>query len=493
LEINGPGFFGKGKHAMAETLRSQPNNSPILPVGTERVLRLFSICLATLCLGFVPLARAQRTNLKPGWNMFSPQQDVTLGKQAALDAQKQLPLCNAPRVDAYLTQLGMKLVAKLPTRGVEYPFEFHCVNDKAINAFALPGGYVFINRGAIEAADNEAQLAGVMAHELSHVALRHGTNQATKAQATQGILGIAGGLFGDSVGGALMTQLGAFAAGGVLLRYSRTAESQADIMGTQVLYDAGYDPRAMAQFFEKLEAETKGKTPAEFFSDHPNPEHRVERVDEEIEKLGGTPSSMKRDSVEFEGMKREVLALPVVKKVAQAAPGSAPAASGPPAAPSGNLVAYQGSSYTLNYPDNWKKYGDGKEVSFAPDRGVVQTNSTQAALAYGLAISVTAYSGDSNTTDALETATQQYVTGLQKTNPNMHVARQSQRVHLNDQPGLSTYLSNDSPVGGQETDWIITVLRPEGVLAFVCVAPQKDFPSYEKTYSAILDSVRFTN
>jgi peptidase M48-like protein len=476
---------------MADTFRSQSNNLTILPVGTVRVFRLVSICLAILCMGIVPLAQAQRTNLRPGWNMFSPQQDVTLGKQAALDAQKQLPLCNAPRVDAYLTQLGMRLVAKLPTRGVEYPFEFHCVNDKAINAFALPGGYVFINRGAIEAADNEAQLAGVMAHELSHVALRHGTNQATKAQATEGILGIAGGLFGDTAGGALMTQLGAFAAGGVLLRYSRTAESQADIMGTQVLYDAGYDPRAMAQFFEKLEAETKGKTPPEFFSDHPNPEHRVQRVDEEIEKLGGTPSSMKRDSVEFEAMKREVLALPVVKKVAPAAPGTAPAGSGPPAEPSRNLIAFQGSSYKLNYPDNWKKYGDGNDVTFAPDRGVVRANNTQASLAYGMAISVTTFSGDSNTADALETATQQYLAGLQKTNPNMRVTRQSQRVHLNGQPGLSTYLSNDSPVGGQETDWIITVLRPEGLLSFVCVAPQKDFPSYEKTYSAILDTVRF--
>ncbi len=469
-----------------------PKKLRILPVRRLRVFRLVAICLATLCAGFVPLAQAQRTNLKPGWNMFTPQQDVALGKQAALDAQRKLPLCNAPRVDAYLTQLGMKLVAKLPTRGVEYPFEFHCVNDKAINAFALPGGYVFINRGAIEAADNEAQLAGVMAHELSHVALRHGTNQATKAQATEGILGIAGGLFGDSVGGALMTQLGAFAAGGVLLRYSRNAESQADIVGTQVLYDAGYDPRAMAQFFEKLEAETKGKTPPEFFSDHPNPEHRVERVDEEIEKLGGTPSSMKRDSVEFEAMKREVLALPVVKKAAPAAPGNTPAGNEAPATPSGNLVAYQGSSYKVSYPDNWRKYGDGNDVSFAPDRGVVQTNNTQASLAYGMAISVTAYSGDINAADALETATQQYIAGLQKTNPNMRVSRQSQRVHLNGQPGLSTYLSNDSPVGGQETDWVITVMRPEGLLAFVCVAPQKNFPSYEKTYSAILDTVRFS-
>src|SRR5262249_23939140 len=200
---------------------------------------LFAVTLSVLA----PIASAQRTALKPGWNMFSPEQDVEVGKRAASDAQRQLPSCNSARVDQYLTQLGNRLVAKLPTNGVQYPWEFHCVNDEAINAFALPGGYVFINRGAIETADNEAQLAGVMAHELSHVALRHGTNQATKAQMTQGILGIAGGIFGGSTSGALLTQLGTFAAGGVLLRYSRSAESQADIMGTQVLYDTGYDPR----------------------------------------------------------------------------------------------------------------------------------------------------------------------------------------------------------------------------------------------------------
>ena len=365
------------------------------------------------------------------------------------------------------------------------------MNDKAINAFALPGGYVFINRGAIEAADNEAQLAGVMAHEISHVAMRHGTNQATKAQATEGLLGLAGGIFGDTAGGALMTQLGAFAAGGVLLRYSRTAESQADVMGTQVLYDSGYDPRAMAQFFEKLEAETKGKTPPEFFSDHPNPERRVERVDEEIDKLGGTPANGKRDSVEFEAIKREVLSLPVVKKGAPSAPAAAPGASGPPAAPSGNFAAYEGNSYTLKYPDNWKKYGDGDNVSFAPDGGVVQTNNSQGALAYGITIGMTQVQVDANAADALESATQQFVTGLQKSNLNMRVARQERRVRLNGQPGLSNYFSNDSPLGGQETDWVISVLRPEGLLSFVCVAPQNDYSKYDKTFAAILDSVRF--
>jgi hypothetical protein len=436
-----------------------------------------------------PAASAQRTALKPGWNMFTPQQDIEVGKRAAVDAERQLPLCNAPRVDAYLTELGMHLVAKLPTNGVQYPFEFHCVNDKAINAFALPGGYVFINRGAIEVADNEAQLAGVMAHEISHVALRHGTNQATKAQAAEGFLGIAGGIFGGSAGGALLTQLGAFAAGGVLLRYSRTAESQADVMGTQVLYDSGYDPRAMAQFFEKLEAETKGKNPPEFFSDHPNPEHRVERVDEEIDKLGGVPPNPRRDSREFEAIKREVLALPVVKKLT---PGAVAAAKAP-APPSGNFATHQTSVYTLKYPDNWKKYPDsnGSGASFAPEGGVVDDGTGHAALAYGLIVSVAQASGDPNDWDALNNATQQAIQELQKANPNMKTTRQPERVRLNGQPALATYLSNDSPIGGQETDWLITTLRPEGLVSFVCVAPQSAYEKYDKTFNAILDSVRF--
>jgi len=442
-----------------------------------------------MMLLLVSSASAQRTPLKPGWNKFSPQDDVNLGKRAAADAEKQLPSCNAPRVDAYLTQLGTRLAQKLPTGGVQYPFEFHCVNDKAINAFALPGGYVFVNRGAIEAADNEGQLAGVMAHELSHVALRHGTNQATKAMVAQTGLGIFGAVFGDSAGGALLTTLGSFTAGGVLLRYSRTAESQADVMGTQVLYDAGYDPRALAQFFEKLDAETKGKNPPEFFSDHPNPEHRVERVDEEVDKLGGPPANARRDSAEFESIKREVLALPVVKKPVPGAAGTVSA----PAPPSRNFAEYRASSYTLKYPDNWKKYpdSDGSGVSFAPESGVLDDGSGHSALAYGLIIGVSQAKGDPNDSGALHSATDQVIQDLQKSNPSMKITRQGERLRLNGQPGLSAYLSNVSPAGGQETDWVVTVLRPEGLLYFVCVAPQSSYDKYDKTFSSILDSVRF--
>jgi hypothetical protein len=453
-----------------------------------RAIRLFILLFGALLPGLAPAALAQRTQLRPGWNLFSPQQDIQVGKQAAGDAEKQLPMCNDPKVDAYLTKIGKRLIAHLNTGGVQYPWEFHCVNDKAINAFALPGGYVFINRGVFEVADNEAQLAAVMAHELSHVALRHGTNQASKAEAAQGLLGIAGGLFGGSASGALLTKLGAFAAGGVLLRYSRSAETQADVMGTQVLYDSGYDPRAMAQFFEKLEAESKGKTPPEFFSDHPSPEHRLERVQEEIDRMGGVPPNAQRDSREFEAIKREVAGLPVVKKPA---PGAAAAPAGPPPAPSKNFASYDGSAYSLKYPDNWKKYGDESNLAFAPDGGVFADASGHSALAYGLSVGIAKLQGDSNATDALDTGTQQLIQGLQQSNPNLKIVRQPGKVRLNNEPGLSTYLTNDSPAGGKETDWLITVLRPQGLIYFVCTAPENQYQNYDKTCASILDSVRF--
>jgi len=459
-------------------------------------MRRFSVTVLVLAAASCSPAYAQRTQLKPGWNTFSPQQDIQVGKQAALDAQRQLPPCNLPRADAYLTQLGKKLVSHLNTGGTEYPWEFHCVNDRAINAFALPGGFVFVNRGAIEVAHNEAQLAAVMAHELSHVALRHGTNQATKAQAAQFGVGIFGALFGGSTGGALLTQLGSFTAGGVLLRYSRSAETQADVMGTQVLYDSGYDPRAMTQFFEKLDQQTKGKNPPEFLSDHPNPDHRVERVDEEIQKLGGAPPNARRDSTEFEAVKREVMALPAVKKVPKAAAatptGNGP--SGPPPAPSPNFATYQSSGYTLRYPDNWKQFGGENSVAFGPEGGVVNDGSGHGAMAYGLSIGTAPQQANANdSSNVLTNATQQIISELQQGNPNMKVARQPQSVKLNNEPALSTYLSNDSPGGGQEIDWLITVERPEGVLYFVCTAPQNDFDDYHKTFNAILDSVRFSH
>jgi Zn-dependent protease with chaperone function len=449
--------------------------------------RFFSL-LALSSASFCAPAFAQRTQLKPPWNIYSPSTDIQVGKQNAQLMMQKLPLCNDPKVDQYLTNLGLKLVSKLDQRGATYPWEFHCVNDKSINAFALPGGYVFVNRGAIEAADNESQLAAVMGHELSHVTLRHGTAQATKAQFAQGAATIFGGIFGGSTGGALLTQGVALGAGGLLLRYSRTDETQADVSGTQVLYDAGYDPRAMSQFFEKLEAESKGKNPPQFLSDHPNPGNRVERVDEEIEKLGGVPPNAKRDSAEFEAIKREVMALPLARKGAGAIPVGDPAQ--PPSPPSAHLADYKGAAFTMSYPDNWGVSESDGGAAFAPKNGIVQGSDSQGALAYGIIVNTRSEHLDPKDSNALANATQRLIDDLRKTNPNLKVVQRASSVRLNGQPGLSTYLSNDSPVGGQETDWLITVAQPKGLMSFLCVAPQEKYSDYDKTFSAILDTVR---
>jgi Zn-dependent protease with chaperone function len=455
-------------------------------------VRFASVLVLSSAVYCVP-AFAQRTQLKPPWNIYSPQTDIQVGKQNAQlmmqgsPTQQKLPLCNDPRVDQYLTNLGMKLVSKLDQRGVTYPWEFHCVNDKSINAFALPGGYVFVNRGAIEAADSESELAAVMAHELSHVTLRHGTAQATKAQFAEGAAGIFGGIFGGSTGGALLSQGVALGAGGLLLRYSRGDETQADVSGTQVLYDTGYDPRAMSQFFEKLEGEAKGNNPPQFLSDHPNPGNRVERVNEEIDKLGGVPPNAKRDSAEFESIKREVIALPAPKKIVPAA--AAGGAVGPPPAPSTHLADYKGSAFALSYPENWGVSESDGGAAFAPPNGVVQGSDGQGALAYGLIVNVRAEQGSSDS-NALANATRRLIGDLQKSNPNMKIVQNASSVRLNGQLGLSTYLVNDSPVGGQETDWLITVMRPQGLMSFLCVAPQAKYSDYDKTFSAILDTVR---
>jgi hypothetical protein len=464
-------------------------------------LRILQASALVLSCASTLSAQDGRTKIKPGINSFSPQQDIQLGRRAASEIEQVAQLCNDPKVDAYLTKLGMQLVEQLNTGGVKYPWEFHCVNDQAINAFALPGGFVFINRGSIEAADYESELAGVMAHELSHVALRHGTNQATKAQYAQlgtGILGIAGGIFG-STAGAAAAGVGQFAAGSVLLKYSRGAETQADVMGTQVLYDAGYDPRAMAAFFEKLGAESAGKNPPEFFSDHPNPDHRIDRVDQEVEKLGGVQEGAKRDSPEFEAIKKEVAALPApVKK--QPTAGNPKAGTFPAlgsvavGTPSATMVYLQVGKLTMQYPDNWKKYGKGNNATVAPDGGIVDSGKGQAELACGLSASVVRIEGKLPAgADPLQAATQKLIQSMQQENEGLVTLRESREITLNGERGLSTYLKNDSPVGGQETDWLITVMRPEGLVCFGAVAPQQEFSRFQPTFEAIPNSVQFNN
>jgi beta-barrel assembly-enhancing protease len=448
------------------------------------------IAAMVLLLGFVsaPFALAQRTQLKPGRNIFSPQQDVELGRQVSQDAETKLAMLNNQRVDDYLNRLGKKLTAYAP--GEKYPYQFKCVDDATINAFALPGGFLYINRGTIEAADNEAELAGVIAHEIGHVALRHGTNQATKSYIAQAPLAFLGSLFGGNSIAGLLAQIGtSFAANSILLKYSRDDERQADLMGAQILYDANYDPSYVAQFFEKLDSKGRG---SDFFSSHPNPDNRIQNINAEIRKLGSIPDNAVNDTREFRNIKNLLRSLPPAPKADEnQTRTSIPRRTRQPDLPSDTYQIFRGSNVSLRHPDNWKTYQKDQNLMLAPDGGIV-SNVNSSALAYGVIMEVFTPGGGNRSNMSLDEATDQLIDNLRGFNANMRVSKDRGRVRVGGKSALSKILTNDSPLGGREMDWLVTVLRPEGLLYFVFAAPEQEFADYQNAFQQILNSVRFS-
>jgi len=422
---------------------------------------------------------AERTKLKPATS-GNPQEDVKLGLDAAREAETELVLINNADANNYISVLGSSLVAKSPNVD-KFPFTFKIVDDKSINAFALPGGPIYVHRGAIEAADNEAQLAGVVGHEIGHVILRHGMAQAKKGQLTQGIFGGIGAIFGNSSVGQIAGVAGGFAANSILLRYSRDAESQSDLMGTQILYDCGYDPIAMAQFFDKLAQDHKGSKSEQFFSNHPIPENRVKKVKDEIMRIGPVPPNPKTDTPAFQRVKKAMLAMPEPPKPG-AADASKPAA--PPALPSTQLKDFQNSLLQLRHPGNWQPMVDGAHVTIAPDGGIVGKGD----LAYGMIIDV--FKPQNATT--LDQATAQFIEGLLKGNPSAKAVRSRVAGQLGGRTAQLNEFSNTSPMGGQETDTVITVMQADKTLLFfIQVAPAKEAAQYQAAFRSILNSVRF--
>ena len=225
---------------------------------------------------------------QPGFNLFSKQQDIQLGEESAAQVRKEKKVINDPVLTDYVNRIGKRLAESQEAKESGFPFTFEVVADPTINAFALPGGHMFIHTGLLKSLDNEAQLAGVMGHEMSHVILRHGTNQASKANLIELPAALAAQMAGNGSMMGQLAQLGiGLGANSVLLRFSRNAESQADLTGSHLMAEAGYDPIEMAHFFNKLSSPGKGLAGrvAQFMSDHPNPDNREKAIEDEARLL----------------------------------------------------------------------------------------------------------------------------------------------------------------------------------------------------------------
>jgi len=471
-----------------------------------------------------------QTRIRPGFNLFSVQQDQEIGRQSAAEVEQQLPILRDSATEQYVTTIGKRLAAVAP--GADYPYQFKVVNVSDINAFALPGGYMYVNRGLIEAAQSEGMLAGVMAHEMAHVALRHGTTQASKAYLGQTGLGILGGLIArDSrTTATAMNAIGGFGLNALFLKFSRTDEEQADVVGAQMLAKAGYDPMDMVRFFEQLQGQQKREPSkvSQFFSSHPSPGDRAARVRQEMKSLKIRPAA---DVGGFSNVAARLRSMPEaqsMQQVAKSGTGSSGSSSSStrstdaPTArvsdvrridrPSQQFRAYQQRRrfFTVEYPANWRVYepSSGYGVTIAPEGGFANYSGQANDLVYGMIINhydhfnedddgyrqgfVTGGSGYGNRSQ-LAVATEDLVSEILRTNRNLSVVPDSQRSdRINGQPALSLAMSGRSRVTGQEERVILFTreLPDEHVIYALFIAPADDYSVLRPTFERMISSLQ---
>lgn len=450
-----------------------------------------SFLALTLALFLAAAELPARTQLKPGRNSFSKEQDVELGREAAKKIEQQVKVVDDAVLRNYISDLGRRLYSTVREPDANYPFTFKVVADKSINAFALPGGPLYINTGTIVAADNEAQLAGVIGHEIGHVIMRHSTNQITKAQTAQLPLAILGAILGNGAAGQLTAVVAQLGVGSVFLKFSRDAERQADLLGTQMLYDAGYNPEEMARFFQKLAGEG-GRGP-EFFSDHPDPGNRMNAVQAEARTLGSARTSTALTD-RFQAMKR----LASQWNNRAPSPGSKGSASGsgpsgqsrPDVSAGGAFRSYNGSGFRISHPESWNPAAQENTVLIAPQQGVINDG-----IAYGAMISVFEPQEQRGVRLTLSEATRQLLEQLAQQNPEMRRSGGTRSMNVNGIAADSITLTNRSPLPGEtEIDWLVTMWRPDGMLFYVIfIAPERDFNRLKPGFDQMLNSLQLAN
>jgi predicted Zn-dependent protease len=255
----------------------------------------------------ITMAVALGSSSVAAYQLLSVQDEIQIGRDAQTELLRELPQVRDPAVREYVSSIGRELAGY--ASGADYPYSFSTADYRDLNAFALPGGPIWINRGVLDAADSEAQVAGVLAHEIAHVAGRHSARQMTKSLWTSGILYVVGVMAnGSDDWRAQAVNVAAMVAGGtVMMKFSRNDEKTADRDGVRLLEQAGYDPRGLLEFMEMLDAQ-QVRSPnavARFFATHPAPRDRVRNLTKMVGTGGG-----RRDSPEFARTKRRLAQLP---------------------------------------------------------------------------------------------------------------------------------------------------------------------------------------
>jgi predicted Zn-dependent protease len=468
-----------------------------------RMRRVSTLCIASLLLAQLSCGIANQPSndkmsgaspaphFKAGFNLFSPEQDVEMGRRSAEQVIQQQPLINDARIVGYIRDLGARLAAKAP--GEKFNYQFNVVGSKEINAFALPGGFVFVNLGAIAAAKREGELAGVMAHEISHVALRHGTNQASKAYLAKvglGFLGTIAGAGGRPDLTDTIDTIGGFGANIAFLKFSRNAETQADLEGADIMADAGYDPRDMASFFKTLEQQG-GQGVPQFLSDHPDPGNRVAAINARVQQLRLSSNPIK-DTPAFQQARALVTggALPAgasqLSRIGPSDPNRNSAGSRP-SQPDSNYKTYQAANgrFAIELPQNWKVVEAGESNVISGPQGGYGLLDGQIVITHGI------FAGSSPAQGDLAEATAAFIKLQLQDNPDFRVEGKPQQVSLAGRPALAIVVSGPSAVTGVvEVDVTYTVLTPDNRLLYlITIVPEDEAGTYRPALERAIRSV----
>lgn len=462
---------------------------------TARALAFLALIAGALSIAVASLpAQTTARRASPGFNLFTPAQDVEIGRSSALEAEKQLRLANDPAANRYLTRIVARLAAVAP--GADYPYTVKLVDAPEINAFSLPGGPMYVNRGLMLAARNESELAGVIAHEMAHVALRHGTNQASTAYLAKGGVSILGGLLGKGSGNtsSIINTIGGVGLNTAFLSFSRSAENQADATGADMMARAGYDPVAMADFFDVLRAE-QGRDPSkleQFFSDHPGTAERSTRI--RTLANGATVANV-ADIGGFDAI-RSRLGTGTTTTTAGQYPGrltpptEQPAYGTPTAVnvpePSTRTIRYRQPNgfVTLLYPSNWRvMQTTGSAVALAPTGGVITGSDGLQHIVYGVIVNHYApftvnsnvavsryvpFETGRNEVNDLDEATNDLVNTIIRANPYLRAeAGSARREKISGAEGYSVVMRGTSPITGEaEQAMLFTRGLPDGHVVY---------------------------
>ena len=435
-----------------------------------------------------------QTRIRAPANKYTPAQDVQLGRKAEAEVRQRLPMLSDAQITAYVASVGRRLLAGVPSsmRHREFRYTFHVVNARDINAFALPGGPMYVNRGMLEAATTEGQVAGVMAHELSHIVLRHGTAQASKATKYE-VGTLAGAILGAIIGGRtgnVVAQGTRISLGTAFMRFSREFERQADIEGAQIMARAGYDPRQMANMFRTIEAEG-GRNGPEFLSSHPNPGNRFQAINREASMLQVNGNASNQS--EFDAVKGRLTTMSpayTAEQIArgQARTGNAPSNTGARAAvnvepPSGQFRSYTPAEFLrVSVPANWGQNPATDGVTYAPSGGLTQDANGRTGFTHGVQIGVM-----QGNTGNLQRDTDQLLQGFMRANPDLKRASNYARATVGNRQGLTTNLTNVSAATGQREFINVTTapLRDGRVLFLIGVSPETDANAYAGAFNRV--------